>query len=75
MRTALYKGEWWAPARTRALRTAAASALARIGTADAEAVLDEATARGSRGVRSAARTQLALVRARRTARAAAEGDA
>jgi hypothetical protein len=75
LRTALYKGEWWAPTRTRALRTAAASALARIGTADAEAVLDEATARGSRGVRSAARAQLSIVRARRAARAGGEGDA
>jgi HEAT repeat protein len=75
LRAALYKGEWWAPARTRALRRAAASALARIGTADAEAVLAEAIARGSRGVRSAARAQLSIVRARRTARAAGEGDA
>jgi HEAT repeat protein len=75
LRTALYKGEWWAPSRTRALRTAAATALARIGTADAEAVLDEAVARGSRGVRSAARALLSSVRARRTARAAGGGDA
>jgi hypothetical protein len=75
LRTALYKGEWWAPTRTRALRTAAASALARIGTADAEAVLDEAIARGSRGVRSAARAQLSIVRARRAARAGGAADA
>ncbi|HEV8210599.1 MAG TPA: HEAT repeat domain-containing protein [Vicinamibacterales bacterium] len=75
LRTALYKGEWWAPTRTRALRTAAAAALARIGTADAEAVLQEAVTRGSRGVRSAARAQLSIARARRTARAAGQGDA
>ena len=68
LRDALYKGEWWAPRRTGALRSAAASALARIGTPEAMAVLDEAIARGSRGVRSAARAQLANVRARRPAR-------
>ena len=74
LRDALYKGEWWAPRRTGALRAAAASALARIGTADALAVLDEAVARGSRGVRSAARAQLSGVRARRPARAPGDGD-
>ena len=75
LREALYTGEWWAPRRTRGLRTAAAAALARIGTPDALAVLDEAVSRGSRGVRSAARAQLSLVRARRPARATGEGDA
>jgi hypothetical protein len=75
LRGALYKGEWWAPRRTAALRAAAASALARIGTPEAMAVLDEAIAAGSRGVRSAARVQLANVRARRPARASNEGDA
>src|SRR4051812_456887 len=75
LRTALYKGEWWAPRRTAALRSAAASALARIGTPEAMAVLDEAISAGSRGVRSAARVQLANVRARRPARASGEGDA
>ena len=75
LRAALYKGEWWAPRRTSALRTAAATALARIGTPDALAVLDEAVARGSRGVRSAARTQLANARSRRPARTAGEGEA
>jgi hypothetical protein len=75
LRDALYKGEWWAPRRTGALRAAAAAALARIGTPDALGVLDEAVSRGSRGVRSAARTQLSLVRARRPARATEEGDA
>lgn len=73
---ALYKGEWWAPRRTGALRAAAASALARIGTPEAFTVLDEAVARGSRGVRSAARAQLANARARRPgARPAGDGDA
>lgn len=59
---ALYKGEWWAPRRTRELRTAAASALARIGTDRAQALLEEAARTGSRGVRSAARAQLAAPR-------------
>ena len=67
LREALYTGEWWAPRRTGAMRGAAASALARIGTADAFAVLDEAVARGSRGVRSAARAQLSARGIRRPA--------
>jgi HEAT repeat protein len=75
LQTALYKGEWWAPRRTSVLRAAAASALARIGTSEALGVLDEAVARGSRGVRSAARTQLSSLRARRPARAPGEGEA
>jgi HEAT repeats/PBS lyase HEAT-like repeat len=75
LRDALYKGEWWAPRRTSALRAAAASALARIGTPEAMAVLDEAISGGSRGVRSAARVQLANLRARRPARTPGEGDA
>jgi HEAT repeat protein len=75
LRDALYKGEWWAPRRTGALRAAAAAALARIGTADAIGVLDEAVARGPRGVRSAARVQLGLLRQRRPARVAGDGEA
>ncbi len=72
LRTALYKGEWWAPRRTGALRAAAASALARIGTPEAIAVLDEAVASGSRGVRSAARAQLTQAHGRRPARASGD---
>jgi hypothetical protein len=75
LREALHRGEWWAPRRTSALRAAAASALARIGTPDALAVLDEAVARGSRGVRSAARAQLSSARLRRSARPAKDSDA
>jgi hypothetical protein len=75
LRDALYKGEWWAPRRTGALRAAAAAALARIGTADAIAVLDEAVARGPRGVRSAARVQLGNLRQRRPARVPGDGEA
>jgi len=76
LRDALYKGEWWAPRRTSALRNAAATALARIGTPEALSVLDDAAAQGSRGVRSAARAQLSAARARRSARSAGgEGGA
>jgi hypothetical protein len=56
---ALYKGEWWAPWRTSALRAAAAAALARIGTPEAIAALEDAAASGLRGVRTAARPHLA----------------
>jgi len=63
LREALYKGEWWAPKRTATLRSAAAAALARIGTSDARAALEEATTSGPRGVRVAARAQLAMFRA------------
>jgi hypothetical protein len=52
---ALYRGEWWAPARTATLRRAAALALGRIGSPEARQVLEEAKKKGSRGVRNAAR--------------------
>jgi HEAT repeat protein len=55
LRLVLYRGEWWAPFRTAALRRAAAGALKRIGSAEALAVLQDAAANGSRGVRSAAK--------------------
>ena len=55
LRTVLYRGEWWAPFRTAALRRAAAAALRRIGTSATQAILEEAAKTGSRGVRSAAR--------------------
>src|SRR5215831_6655585 len=58
LKEALYKGEWWAPRRTASLRSAAALALARIGTPEARTVLEEAAALGPRGTRAAARTQL-----------------
>jgi hypothetical protein len=53
LETALYRGEWWAPRRTAALRRAAAAALRRIASPDAMAVLTTAAADGGRGVRSA----------------------
>jgi HEAT repeat protein len=59
LKEALYKGEWWAPRRTASLRSAAAVALARIGTPEARTALEEAAALGPRGTRAAARTQLA----------------
>jgi len=65
LKDALRKGEWWAPRRTAALRHAAAAALAKIGTPDAVAALEEAAATGSRGMRAAARAQLPGGRARR----------
>ena len=55
LKQVLYRGEWWAPLRTKALRVAAATALRRAGTAEAQDVLNEAAARGSWGVRSAVR--------------------
>jgi hypothetical protein len=59
LREALYRGEWWAPRRTATMRAAAAAALAKIGTPDAHAVLDEASHARSRGVRGAARATVA----------------
>ena len=57
LKAALYRGEWWAPLRTRALRAAAAEALRKTGTEAGRAVLQEASASGPRGVRAAARAQ------------------
>jgi len=58
LKEALYRGEWWAPRRNTVLRTAAADALARIGTPEAQAVLDDAASSGPRGVRTVVRAQL-----------------
>jgi hypothetical protein len=52
---ALYSGEWWSPFRTAELRRAVATALSRIGTPEAERVLQEAAKSGPRGVRAAIR--------------------
>ena len=54
----LYSGSIWRPFKTAALRRAAASALKHIGSDDATAVLDEAIAKGPRGVRKAAKSQV-----------------
>jgi hypothetical protein len=58
LRAILYRGQWWAPLRTAALRRAAAAALRRIGEPETIAVLQEAAAHGSRGVRRAAKHYL-----------------
>ena len=62
LKAALHRGEWWAPGRTRLLRTAAAAALARIGTAEASTILDDAARTGSRGLRRVVRAQLSDAR-------------
>jgi hypothetical protein len=61
---ALHHGEWYAPFRTAEFRRAAAGALRRVGSADAFDVLRQAAERGPRGVRTAAREQLARIPAR-----------
>ncbi len=58
LRDVLYRGEWWAPFRTAALRQAAAAALSHIGTPETIAVLQDAVTKGSRGVRAAAKRYL-----------------
>jgi HEAT repeat protein len=63
LKRALYGGDWWAPTRTRVIREAAAAALGRIGGPDALAVLGDASATGSRGVRAAARRGIAAAEA------------
>ena len=57
LRTVLYRGSWWAPARTATLRRAAAAALMRIGSADTVAVVEEAARTGGRRVRQIARAK------------------
>jgi HEAT repeat protein len=59
LKVALHRGTWWAPGRTAALREAAAAALARIGSPEALAVLDEASRTGNRRVRRIARAKTA----------------
>ena len=55
LRTVLYRGQWWAPYRTAAMRKAAAAALRRIGTPATLGILEEAVKTGSRRVRTVAR--------------------
>ena len=64
LKEALYKGEWWAPMRTKALRSAAAAALARVGTPEAFTVLEEAAKTGPRAVRRIAQAQVRQRQAR-----------
>jgi HEAT repeat protein len=69
LRDILYRGQWWAPFRTAALRQAAASALRRIASAETIAVLEEAASSGNRGVRNIARAQVGLITRRERQRA------
>jgi HEAT repeat protein len=62
LKNALYRGEWWAPARTTRLRAAAARALHATASAAGDAVLEEASNGGPRGVRQAATEALSLPR-------------
>jgi hypothetical protein len=57
-------GQWWAPVRTRRQRSSIAAALRKIGTPEAIEALRSAAARGPRGVRAAARSQLGGLGAR-----------
>ncbi len=59
LKYALHQGDWWAPFATRRLRTAAAQAIRKIGTPAAIEALRECSERGPRGVRTAAKTELA----------------
>jgi hypothetical protein len=59
LRTALYRGDWWAPVRTARLRQAAAKGLRRLGSEEAKAALEVAVRTGSRGIRKVAGAELA----------------
>ena len=59
VKTALYRGDWWAPWRTRDLRQAAAEALRRMKQPAATAVLRQASTDGPWGVRRIAKAELA----------------
>lgn len=59
LKEALQHGDWLAPMKTRRARVAAARALRRIGNTAAIEALREASTRGSRGARSAAKAELA----------------
>jgi HEAT repeat protein len=67
LRQALYRGEWWAPARNTRLRAAAARALHATASPAGDAVLEEASHDGPRGVRQAATEALSLPRRPRPA--------
>jgi len=69
LRHVLYAGDWWAPLRTAAMRKAAASALRRLGSDEAMAVLQDALEKGSRRVRAAARAEMAVAARRDRERA------
>jgi HEAT repeat protein len=58
LKAALYQGDWWAPFATRRLRAKVANSLRKLGTPAAVEALRDASSRGPRGVRVAARTAL-----------------
>ncbi len=58
LRKVLYRGNWWAPLRTRRLRTAAAQALSASGSELARQTLEEATHNAPRGARRMARAAM-----------------
>ena len=55
----LYRGQWWARARTARLRSAAARALRSMGTASADRTLEEAASSAPGAVKKVARAALA----------------
>jgi hypothetical protein len=55
---ALNRGQWWAPLRTKKVRSAAAAALRRLGTSSALEALQQAALQGPGGVRAAAKSHL-----------------
>ena len=58
LKKVLYRGEWWAPGRTRRLREAAATALRACGSPASQQALETAAHDGPGGVRRAARAAL-----------------
>src|SRR5262245_16271840 len=54
----LYRGDWWAPGRTRRLRAAAATALRACGSPASQQALEAAAQDGPGGVRRAAKAAL-----------------
>ena len=58
LKYAMEQGDWMAPLRTRRIRAAAARSLRQIGTAPAIDALRDASTKGPRGMRSAAKAEL-----------------
>jgi hypothetical protein len=59
LKAILYRGHWWARARTARIRSTAARALRSMGTPDADRALEEAASAGPAAVRKIARAALA----------------
>src|SRR5687767_14277031 len=69
----LYRGEWWAPARTARFRTTAARALRSMGRSSADFALEEAATAGPGGVRKIAKAAQAEPAPVRRVKASAVG--